>query len=269
MKPVLEAAAPSVRSISTSDVARQQLVGRDVVELGQPHEARHRECPLAPLVGAEDRGLELLAGPRLDLVQRQALLAADRPKAVPDLRADRWSLSALPAGAAAPAPVPAPLPRRIRGGWPFRHAAWSVAAGALGRRARRHGHRRGLGPQHVGADGEASHPGRRRGRAISSGVQARPRGPRPRATPPPDRASRDSRPASPRRVAHHDAGPRRPGRRGPPARRPRAAGPAGTASPLRGPPGAAEPSPAGPDAVPAHDRPARPERDGSGRRPAR
>ena len=63
----------------------QQLVGRHPVELGQPEEARHRDRALTPLVGAEHRRLELLVGARLHVVERQALLAADRAQAFADV----------------------------------------------------------------------------------------------------------------------------------------------------------------------------------------
>ena len=52
-------AAPSAKAGPSSD--GQQLVDRHVVEAGQPLQARHRDGPLAPLVGAEHRRLELLA----------------------------------------------------------------------------------------------------------------------------------------------------------------------------------------------------------------
>ena len=58
-------------------VAGQQLVHRHAVEAGQALEAGHRDGPLAPLVGAEHRRLELVLGGRLDLLERQALLPAD------------------------------------------------------------------------------------------------------------------------------------------------------------------------------------------------
>ena len=51
-------------------VARQQLVGRDLVDLGEAQQPRHRDRPLAPLVRAEHRRLELEARPCLDVVPK-------------------------------------------------------------------------------------------------------------------------------------------------------------------------------------------------------
>ena len=65
--------------------AGQQLVGRHPVQLGQAEEARHRDGAFTPFVGAEHRRLELLVGARLHVVERQALLAADRPQAFADM----------------------------------------------------------------------------------------------------------------------------------------------------------------------------------------
>ena len=65
-------------------VTGQQLVGRHVVELGEAQEAADGQGPLAPLVGAEDRGLELLARASLDVVQGQALLASDGAQTLAD-----------------------------------------------------------------------------------------------------------------------------------------------------------------------------------------
>ena len=71
----------------------QQLVGGHAVELGEAEQARHRDRPLAPLVGAEHRGLELLVRARLHVVERQSLLAADRPEALADVTSvDRCSI---------------------------------------------------------------------------------------------------------------------------------------------------------------------------------
>ena len=74
-------------------VAGQQLIDRHVVEPGQALEPGHRDGPLAPLVGPEHRRLELLVRGRLDLLERQALLAADGPQALADLPAVARSLS--------------------------------------------------------------------------------------------------------------------------------------------------------------------------------
>ncbi len=56
----------------------QQLVGRHLVDLREPEQARDRDRPLAALVRAEDRCLELQVGAGFDVVKRQPLLAADR-----------------------------------------------------------------------------------------------------------------------------------------------------------------------------------------------
>ena len=66
------------------ELTGQQLVGRHFVDLGQPQQARDRDGPLAPLVGAEDRRLELEGRARFDVVKRQALLTPDRPEALAD-----------------------------------------------------------------------------------------------------------------------------------------------------------------------------------------
>jgi len=51
------------------ELTRQQLIGRDLVDLGQAQEARHRDGALAPLVGAEDRRFELETRAGLDVVE--------------------------------------------------------------------------------------------------------------------------------------------------------------------------------------------------------
>ena len=87
VKPSPAIAAGSVRSIS-SVVARSagsSWSGGHPVELGEAEQPRHRDRPLAPLVGAEHRRLELLVGACLDVVERQALLPADRPQALADV----------------------------------------------------------------------------------------------------------------------------------------------------------------------------------------
>ena len=70
-----------------SRVARQQLVRRDLVDLGEAQQAGHGDRPLAPLVRAEHRRLELEVRARLDVVQREPLLAADRPQPFADVHA--------------------------------------------------------------------------------------------------------------------------------------------------------------------------------------
>jgi hypothetical protein len=61
------------------------VVDGDAVEDGQPLQPRHRDAALAPLVGAEDAGLELLAGALLDVVEGKALLQADVAEPFADL----------------------------------------------------------------------------------------------------------------------------------------------------------------------------------------
>ena len=62
----------------------QQLVGRHLVDLGQAQQPRHRDRPLAPLVGAEDRRLELEGRACFDVVKRQALLTPNRSESLAD-----------------------------------------------------------------------------------------------------------------------------------------------------------------------------------------
>src|SRR5919112_2493453 len=63
----------------------QQVVDRDAVEDGQPLQPRHRDAALAPLVGAEDAGLELFGGALLHIVEGKALLQADVAEPFADL----------------------------------------------------------------------------------------------------------------------------------------------------------------------------------------
>ena len=72
-------------------VGREQLVDRHVVEAGQALQAGHRDGPLAPLVGTEDRRLELQLGRRLDVLEREPLLATDGTQALADLPRSRSS----------------------------------------------------------------------------------------------------------------------------------------------------------------------------------
>jgi hypothetical protein len=65
--------------------ARQQLVRRHPVELGQAQETRHRDGALTAFVGTEHRGLEFLVGARFHVVEREPLLAPDGPQAFSDL----------------------------------------------------------------------------------------------------------------------------------------------------------------------------------------
>ncbi len=65
----------------------EQLLDRHGVELRQSVEARHRQRPLAALVGTEDRRLELLVRLRLHLLQGHPLLLADDAQAFADLSA--------------------------------------------------------------------------------------------------------------------------------------------------------------------------------------
>ena len=98
---------PASRSVALGEVdldvgvARQQLVGRDLVDLGEPQQPGHRDRALAALVRAEDRGLELEIGARLDVVQRQPLLATDRPQ--PFAYVDAMHRSPLPPSCSRPA----------------------------------------------------------------------------------------------------------------------------------------------------------------------
>ena len=55
--------------LAARHLARQELLDRHRVELGQPVEAGHRQGPLAAFVGTEHRRLELLLALRLDLLQ--------------------------------------------------------------------------------------------------------------------------------------------------------------------------------------------------------
>src|SRR5207302_1496989 len=77
---VVEAADEGVDVEATG----QELVDGDVVEAGQALEPGYRDGPLAPLVGAEDRRLELLGGGGLDLLEGQALLLANGAEPVTD-----------------------------------------------------------------------------------------------------------------------------------------------------------------------------------------
>src|SRR5207248_9511939 len=63
----------------------EELVGRHPVELGEAEQPGNRDGPLAALVGAENRSLELLVGPGLHVVEREALLPADRAEAFADV----------------------------------------------------------------------------------------------------------------------------------------------------------------------------------------
>src|SRR4051794_1739294 len=66
-------------------IAWEQLVRRDLVDLGEPQQSGHRDRALAALVRAEHARLELETAARLDVVQRQPLLASDGPQAFPDM----------------------------------------------------------------------------------------------------------------------------------------------------------------------------------------
>src|SRR5581483_11898939 len=68
-------------------LARQELVDGHLVEAGEALQPRYRDRTLAPLVRAEHRRLELLSRPGFDVLQREALLAANRPEALADLAA--------------------------------------------------------------------------------------------------------------------------------------------------------------------------------------
>ena len=79
MKPASRS-VPSVEVDLDVGVAREQLVGWDLVDLREAEQAWHRDRALAALVRAEHRCLELEVGARLDVVKRKPLLPADRPE---------------------------------------------------------------------------------------------------------------------------------------------------------------------------------------------
>ena len=94
--PSWDGAAPHAVGERRSLVVGEQLVDRHVVEAGQPLQAGHRDGPLAPLVGPQHRGLELLARGGLDLLQRQPLLPPDQAQAFADLPPVRgWDVRRL------------------------------------------------------------------------------------------------------------------------------------------------------------------------------
>ena len=64
-------------------VLGEELVDRDVVELGQALQPRHRDGALAPFVGAQHRRLELLIRHGLDGLQGEAHLLAHGAQARP------------------------------------------------------------------------------------------------------------------------------------------------------------------------------------------
>ena len=66
------------------ELTGQQLVGRHFVDLGEPQQAGHGDGPLAPLVGTEDRRLELEGRACFDVVKRQALLTPNRSESLAD-----------------------------------------------------------------------------------------------------------------------------------------------------------------------------------------
>ena len=79
------------RRLGAGDLAGQELLDGHRVELREPVEAGHRQCPLATLVGTEHRGLELLVRLGLDLLQRHPLLFADHAESFTHLLAvRRW-----------------------------------------------------------------------------------------------------------------------------------------------------------------------------------
>src|SRR5262249_45362173 len=78
------------------ELAREELIGRDLVDLGQPQQAGHRDGALAALVGPEDRRLEFEARGGFDVVKGEPLLPSDRPEAFADpCSGRRHSLSPL------------------------------------------------------------------------------------------------------------------------------------------------------------------------------
>ena len=53
----------------TVELAGQQLIARDLIDLGQAQKPRHRDRPFASLVRAEDRRFELETRSCLDVVE--------------------------------------------------------------------------------------------------------------------------------------------------------------------------------------------------------
>ena len=154
----------------------QQLVDRHVVEAGQALEPGHRDGPLAPLVGAEHRRLELLLRGRLDLLQRQPLLPPDGAQPLADLATVRGRVVALrptvvrhscvalasPLGSPFAQLHPCPSRHHTDGG----HGAQSIGLvispnvtvhQAESERGQEHtgGHRRRLGAEHAGTESDA------------------------------------------------------------------------------------------------------------------
>ena len=180
------------------ELAGQQLVGRDLVDLGEAQQPRHRDRALAPLVRAEHRRLELEARARLDVVQRQTFLAADRPQTFADprscvrhLRCPLARTRRLPRRSGCHRPsitaqsaarwIDNSTLRESHASHRFQHephrcghpSHWSLSDAAASPRATEDGDRgdgRGRGPQHVRAERAAGAPTRRR----SSSAGARP-----------------------------------------------------------------------------------------------
>src|SRR4051812_7078182 len=66
------------------ELTGQQLVGRHLVDLGEPKQPGHGDRPFAPLVGAEDRRFELEGRARFHVVKRQAFLTPNRSESLAD-----------------------------------------------------------------------------------------------------------------------------------------------------------------------------------------
>ena len=126
-----EALAGRDRGLGEVDVdvvvaPREELVGGHAIELREPEEPGHRDGTLTPLVRAEHRRFELLVRPRLDVVQRQALLAADRAQPFPDVPFVHGPLDPVLAHCGAGYP-PTPWLARYEPGYPARRR--SLACG--------------------------------------------------------------------------------------------------------------------------------------------
>ena len=71
----IPASGPRAR-VAPGLVVAEELAQRHVVDRGQLGEARHRDLPIAALVGSEHRSLELAAGPRFDIRKREPALTS-------------------------------------------------------------------------------------------------------------------------------------------------------------------------------------------------
>ena len=182
--------------LEVGDALGQELVGWDAVELGEAQEPRHRDRAFAALVGAEDRGLELLVGARLDVVERKSLLSANRPEALTDVP----SVDPFHAVPMSPAPPARTFSRRTVSESDARHHSLRFLGGQdtrfAGRQRRGRRDCRGLRTKDERAESETGH--------IAERVAARrrrihPSGPTTTSHSPPSAAARGGRGAA-RRV---------------------------------------------------------------------